>query len=265
MLASCLFACAQAPVQTSRQAAINGAVWRLKHEQARSLLSEGLKPQGIASVVGGRDREADRIAMLGLLAEFKFDFLKDQQSTWSSASRLGSPKVVAWLLDHGMPLEPINDRWLPLHHAIVENEVDVVELLLKRGASATEACMDRGNVTGFQELIASGKAAADTYMSNYGSVAEFPLQIAAGAGNWRAIEVLLRHGAKVNFQDFEGETALHYAAMRPDNKEVIRVLIYNNADRRLQSIVGETPLQLAQRFKLESNVRALLRPLKGGG
>lgn len=245
--------------QSERQRAVNGAVWHLRVAQARGLLQQGLMPSSIDSVVDGRDREPERLAMLELLAEFKFDFLADQLTTWDSAARKGSPKIVEWLLDHGMPIEPIRNRWLPLHHAIVSNEVDVVELLLKRGASATEACMDRGNVASWLEHIESG-AANYRYDSNQKSVAEFPLQVAAGVGNWRAIEVLVKYGAKVNFQDFEGETALHCAAMRPDNGRVIRELVVRGADRRILSRIGETPLQVAQRLKHESNVRSLLRP-----
>jgi ankyrin repeat protein len=226
---------------------------------ARAYLQRGLRPQSIAQVVNGRDRESERIAMLELLAEFRFDFLDDQLTTWGSAAKKGSPKIVEWLLDHGMPIEPIRNRWLPLHNALIANEVDVVELLLKRGASATEACMDRGNVAGFMEELENGKANY-RYDSNYKSVAEFPLQVAAGAGNWRAVEVLVKYGANVNFEDFEGETALHCAAMRPDNGRVIRELVVRGADRRILSRIGETPLQVAQRLKHESNVRSLLRP-----
>src|SRR5262249_42665871 len=84
------------------------------------------------------------------------------------------------------------------------------------------------------------------------------LLLAARSGNLAVVRRILRAGADVNYRNKDGETALHFAAVK-DSPEIARTLIQGGADLNLQAHrTKETPLhQAAIRGKLEV-VRELL-------
>lgn len=85
-----------------------------------------------------------------------------------------------------------------------------------------------------------------------------PLSYAAFNGNIAFMELLLQRGADVKFRNAQGETTLHYAAMRKDNAEAIRWLIAHGADIHAKDKDGKTPLDWAKTNKLEAEEIALL-------
>ena len=73
-----------------------------------------------------------------------------------------------------------------------------------------------------------------------------PLMIASRYGQLDAMTFLIKHGANVNLQDKEGETALHYAVDGSDvSCEVLSCLIENLANFDAFSNRGYTPLMKA--------------------
>lgn len=71
-----------------------------------------------------------------------------------------------------------------------------------------------------------------------------PLHIAADNSHYDLMDVLLRHGAKVNSLDGLGQTALHRCA-REDNLQACRILLSYNVDPSIVSLQGYTATQVA--------------------
>nr|CAH7736018.1 unnamed protein product [Callosobruchus chinensis] len=71
-----------------------------------------------------------------------------------------------------------------------------------------------------------------------------PLHVAADTGALDVVEILLRHGAKVNALDGLGQTALHRCA-REDNVQACRILLSYNVDTTIVSLQGYTAAQMA--------------------
>lgn len=71
-----------------------------------------------------------------------------------------------------------------------------------------------------------------------------PLHIAVDNSHYDLMDVLLRHGAKVNALDGLGQTALHRCA-REDNVQACRILLSYNIDPSIMSLQGYTATQVA--------------------
>ncbi|KAK3704735.1 hypothetical protein QZH41_001082 [Actinostola sp. cb2023] len=99
----------------------------------------------------------------------------------------------------------------------------------KHGASVN--AMDLWQFTPLHE--ASSKASSFT-----------PLQIASEKGHHDAMDLLLKHGAKVNVMDGNGQTPLHLAAIA-GQAQSCRILMANGADLTAQTYQGYTALEVA--------------------
>ncbi len=121
--------------------------------------------------------------------------------------------------------------WTALHFAAFGGQVDVLELLLKRGA----------------EVDARAKTKFDNT----------PLQAAALTGQVEAIRRLIAHGADVRVKQAEGATALHEAAAL-GNEQLATLLLDAGADVNARDHDGSTPLDIAMK-RNRTEVAALLR------
>jgi ankyrin repeat protein len=87
---------------------------------------------------------------------------------------------------------------------------------------------------------------------------------ASFAGNAEMAKVLLEHGAKVNTQDIDGRSALHFAAEHTNAVDVIPALIRAGADVNLKldptakHLSGATPLIVAAAMGNAQAVKLLL-------
>ena len=70
---------------------------------------------------------------------------------------------------------------------------------------------------------------------------------AAGTGKAETVRLLLQAGANVNALrlGYDNETSLHRALRRPENEEVVKMLIESGADVEAQDSMGETALAKA--------------------
>lgn len=75
-----------------------------------------------------------------------------------------------------------------------------------------------------------------------------PLHMAAYWGNQEAIEILLRHKAKVNAKDSNGLTPLHYS-VSSGRHQCVTFLINKGADLNAKGRDGRTPLDLAKNLR----------------
>ena len=92
------------------------------------------------------------------------------------------------------------------------------------------------------------------------------LQSAARRGRLEVVELLIERGADVNFQDQQGQTALHYALMDPSapkHGDVVRRLLAAGCDPDGRSHGRPTPLQMAEGWEA-SEIVELLRAAGAG-
>ena len=71
-----------------------------------------------------------------------------------------------------------------------------------------------------------------------------PLHVAAEKSHYDVMDVLLKHGAKVNALDSAGQTCLHRCG-REGNVQACRILLSFGADPNIVSLQGYTAAQLA--------------------
>jgi ankyrin repeat protein len=109
--------------------------------------------------------------------------------------------------------------WSLLHAAAYSGNVELVKLLISRGAVVD--------------------AIANTKYKNT------PLQTAMLTGQGATARVLVEAGADVNHRQWEGFTVLHDAASRGD-LDLVRFFLKRGADANARTIRGETPIMSAK-------------------
>ncbi len=110
-------------------------------------------------------------------------------------------------------------NWTLLHAAAYSGNLELVKLLIGRGATVD--------------------AVAKTKYKNT------PLQTAMLMGQSAVARALIEAGADVNHKQWEGFTVLHDAARQGD-LDLVRFLIKRGADVKARTIRGETPVLSAQ-------------------
>ena len=143
------------------------------------------------------------------------------------AIKLGHKNVATYLAERGAKVNLKDDRGCTaLHHAMYYHHHDRLEVcscLIERGADVNGCYNNKSPQNG-----------------------RTPLMIASRYGQLDAMTFLIKHGANVNVQDKEGETALHYAVDGSDVLcEVLSCLIENGANFDAVSNGGCTPLMKA--------------------
>ncbi|KAK3291787.1 ankyrin repeat and SOCS box protein 7 [Chaetomium fimeti] len=183
--------------------------------------------------------------------------------------------VAAWLLDEGAAGSGV---WEHTQQTAFDLAVDgssgpeMAELLVKRGCFRARVARDggepigegtRGSSTPAVAAAAAGECVSDdlVMLAYHGALEELkavlsrqtlPHQIlgeamraAAARGHVRVVDLLIRrHGARVNVQDINERTALHYAA-RHLHKEVADLLVEHGASIDVEDMNGSTPIDLA--------------------
>ncbi|MEB3177910.1 MAG: ankyrin repeat domain-containing protein, partial [Nostocaceae cyanobacterium] len=85
------------------------------------------------------------------------------------------------------------------------------------------------------------------------------LHWAAKSANESVIKFLLDRGAKVNIQDKQGKTPLHFAAVASpySTEDALKLLIAKGADVNVKDKNGNTPLSLAAKSQFKEVVKFL--------
>jgi ankyrin repeat protein len=131
----------------------------------------------------------------------------------------GNKEVIEMLLEKGVPPTIVSEnhqRIQPIHWACLRSHIDIVLLLLDRGADIEAAdseghtplqkASQYGQTKLCQTLVARGCAVDQT--DRHGHTA---LHWAAYMGKLITVEFLLRHGADINLRDSDNKTPLHRA------------------------------------------------------
>ena len=119
-----------------------------------------------------------------------------------------------WMLENGADVEVEDvEGQRPIHYAVSDGPVELVELLIQHGAN-----IDAADINGNRPLH---------YAARYGLIDVVPL--------------LIKHGAKMNVQNIVGKTPLHIA-VKCKQSDVILFLLKEGADVSLTDFWRNTPL-----------------------
>ncbi|KAF4427602.1 Ankyrin-3 [Colletotrichum fructicola] len=192
--------------------------------------SQGLSAIDIA-INSGTHKALARLLEAGILN----DNSKPEGSSFDEmllhrALKTGDTDLIRLLVEKGAEMTYVdkqNDDTTPLSFAIWKCSLDVVELLLQMGASANYVPEDTDS-----PLFVACYQATDT----------------------RKVELLLKHGAEINWKKDDGWTALHGAYDLP---AFVSILLDNGADVNGMSDYG-TPLMMAARWNYVDVLKRLL-------
>ncbi|KAM9311715.1 ankyrin repeat, SAM and basic leucine zipper domain-containing protein 1 [Gastrophryne carolinensis] len=173
-----------------------------------------------------------------------------------NALTMGDVKLVQNLLDSGLSIECwFQYGWTPLMYAASVANMEIMRLLLNRGANANferdsftvlmAACTAHGseeNIVKCVELLLSRNVDANVCCRK----SMTSLMLAAREGYTRVVTLLVAHGAEINAQDGNGFTALTWAAHNGHKNTVLK-LIELGADKKLSTKNGNTAADLAKR------------------
>lgn len=158
---------------------------------------------------------------------------------------------------------PQADGSTALHWAVDGDNPDIVDLLIRAGASVKAA--NRYGVTPLWLAAVNGNAATIETLLKAGADAntavpegETVLMTAARTGKLDAVKLLLSHGATVNAKEaWHGQTALMWAAAE-GHPAVVQALIESGAEIQTRSSGGFTALLFAARSGQIGVVKTLL-------
>jgi len=164
----------------------------------------------------------DEIPITQADLENAYILLKDNESNWENvlmtvfpaAIKHGNTDLCEWLIEHGAPLNKLSvSKWTLLHLAMLWEQVEIAEILLKHGANANAIANNKPPI-------------ALSCMDRYNEL----------------VDVLLKYGADLNARNSLGNTALHLVHWI--NTKFLTKLVNSGADINAPNIDGQTPLHL---------------------
>jgi ankyrin repeat protein len=165
----------------------------------------------------------------------------------ADAAERGDRVAVVALLAQGLDVNAKGvDGATALHRAVHADHLDMVDLLLKAGATATAA--DRYGVTPLYLACVNGNAPLIARLLDAGAdpnavdpAGETALMTAARTGVPAALRLLLGRGARVDARDPEFEQTALMLAVREDHAEAVELLIGRGAAVNAQTRQGSAP------------------------
>jgi ankyrin repeat protein len=205
----------------------------------------------------------------------------ESRSVWcdilNNACLSGNHEMVSLALRKGavLSLKTANDV-NPFHHAIKEEQVEIVELLLDAGANlaATDAdgrnalhiaSSHRGRRTLTVLYDDRKKAQIVSALLDHGAPVnhrtpngDTALHFAVPTGDGSVVDILLRGGASVNIRNKRGSTPLHAAVSTWVFPPIVEMLLADGACPTVQDHAGRTPLHLIKDWKEARQIVELL-------
>ncbi|WP_196885133.1 ankyrin repeat domain-containing protein [Aureivirga sp. CE67] len=195
-----------------------------------------------------------------------------------TAAREGKLEAVQLLIDHGAEIDKGNTiNTNALLAACIGRFDEVVKLLLDNGADIHhkdnngQTALDylcryaiswSNNVTITETIDGVTTEKENTSFQEHTRILELLLsrganpnletaynytafQIAVVTDSVGFIDVLLKHGADINYVNSNGATALYLAASNNISEEMLQLLLENKADYNFQTSLGNSPLHIA--------------------
>ncbi|WP_289041139.1 ankyrin repeat domain-containing protein [uncultured Zobellia sp.] len=152
------------------------------------------------------------------------------------------------------------DGHTALTAAIQNNSADVVTYLISKGASidvldkkgnnlVSYLFNGRGKPRDFDAKVAVLKDKGLDFTQVQGDNSTV-WHLAVAKNDLRLLKKVKAFGADINGKDKDGNTPLHYAAMKTENAEILKYLIANGADLKSTTEFGETAHDLASENEL---------------
>ncbi|GMT35954.1 hypothetical protein PFISCL1PPCAC_27251, partial [Pristionchus fissidentatus] len=143
----------------------------------------------------------------------------------------------------------------PLHQAIINQDVPLVALLLKRGADVNQRCYGAYFCADDQKASRTDSLEHEWVdlnvdRTNYTGTmyfGEYPLSFAACMSHPDCMRLVHAYRANVNAQDTNGNTVLHMCVIH-ENLEMLRLAIELGASLKIQNKQKLTPLTLAAKL-----------------
>uniref|UniRef100_A0A8C5MDR3 Ankyrin repeat, SAM and basic leucine zipper domain containing 1 n=1 Tax=Leptobrachium leishanense TaxID=445787 RepID=A0A8C5MDR3_9ANUR len=185
----------------------------------------------------------------------KVTITDSNENTLKKALTDGNVEQVKELLDSGLSVEScFRFGWTPLMYAASVANLEMVRLLLDRGANASfdrdhftvlmSACTARApeeKIIKCVELLLSRNADPNVACRKQMTSVMF----AAKEGHCQVVALLAAHGATINAQDENGYTALTWAA-HDGHKSMVLKLLDLGADKNLATKSGNAPVDIAK-------------------
>uniref|UniRef100_A0A1I8HBC2 LisH domain-containing protein n=1 Tax=Macrostomum lignano TaxID=282301 RepID=A0A1I8HBC2_9PLAT len=186
------------------------------------------------------------------------------------ASQNGHQRVIKTLIESQANIDhQRNDGVSTIYIAAQEGHSEVARLLVRSGAAKVDAqtrtgetplhiTAQRGDQATLYELLQAAQGSPVNSKQNDGCS---PIFLAAQFGHWKAIERLIHAGADVNTtRATTGQTPLH-AAAENGHPEATKSLLRCFADVTATDRDGQTPLDLAKKFKHKTVAELLEKAL----
>ncbi|XP_069812168.1 ankyrin repeat, SAM and basic leucine zipper domain-containing protein 1 [Dendropsophus ebraccatus] len=196
----------------------------------------------------GDYRERSQRQNSELMTESSEDSLKNALTS-------GNLKLVEDLLDSGIEVECcFRFGWTPLMYAASVGNLEMVRVLLNRGANANferdkftvlmSACTAHAseeNIVKCVELLLSRNVDPNVCCRKKMTA----VMLAASEGHTQVVTLLVAHGAEINAQDENGFTGLTWAAYSGHKNTVLKMLELG-ADLKLSTKTGSTAADIAR-------------------
>ncbi|MBW8243010.1 ankyrin repeat domain-containing protein [Muricauda oceani] len=181
---------------------------------------------------------------------------KDGNTPLLNAATRNKLEVVKYLAEKTKNINHTNkEGHSALALALQNNSGEVVNYLISQGAKTDVLDKDgnnlayylfatRGNPRDFDEKVAALRKKGFDFKQTQPDKSTV-WHLAVAKNDLGLLKSVSAFGADINAKDSQGNTVLHYAAMKSNNADMLKYLIANGADTKSMTEFGETPYDLA--------------------
>ncbi|MEM7559323.1 MAG: ankyrin repeat domain-containing protein, partial [Planctomycetota bacterium] len=153
-------------------------------------------------------------------------------------------KCVKAMVEAGASVNVREKKWnMPLLNEVAAiGSEEIFDYLLAKGAKHDQ--LDKYGGNALEEAACCGHYEIATKLMKLGLKTKYPLHVACGLGDVRAVKIMIAGGAKVNEQTGWKNTPLVFAAMAKQPK-TMKLLLDAKADTELTNVFGSTAMHYA--------------------
>ena len=188
------------------------------------------------------------------------------------AALKGDKEAVRILLENSTDYNMVNEKGqTPLHYAATSGDVSTIEALLETDQFDVNDQDARGHSALYHAVMYNNYKAIDCLIRHGAKIdlidkkGATPLHYAVSDNLYESAICLIEKGADINQGDAEGRTPLHYASLK-ENSKIVTYLFSCGVDFTKTDHDNKTALELAkEKFGEENNIVMILEKLENGG